>query len=130
MSGPRVFRMIQPVDDVEVAVAFYAAVLGQPGERIALNRHYFRCGDVVLACVEAPPEHREPRPGKDPRIVYLAVDDVDETYERVQAARPRWIDDAVETQFWGERSFYADDPFGNPLCFVQEDTRYSGGPVG
>ncbi|WP_439384533.1 VOC family protein [Amycolatopsis lexingtonensis] len=130
MSGPRVFRMIQPVDDIEVAVAFYTAVLGHPGERIAVNRHYFHCGDVVLACVEAPLEHREPRPRKDPRIVYLAVDDVEETFEHVRTAQPRWIDDAIETQFWGERSFYADDPFGNPLCFVQEDTRYLGGPVG
>lgn len=130
MNGPRVFRLIQPVDDIETAVAFYTAVLGDPGERIAVNRHYFTCGDVVLACVEAPLEHREPRPRKDPRIVYLSVGDVDETFRRVRAAGPRWIDEAVETQFWGERSFYADDPFGNPLCFVQEDTRYLGGPLG
>ncbi|SFW57345.1 VOC family protein [Amycolatopsis australiensis] len=128
MSGPRVFRLIQPVDDIEAAVAFYGRVLGDAGERIALNRHYFTCGGVVLACVQPPDP--EPRPRKDPRIVYLAVDDVDETYRRVRAAGPRWIDDAIETQFWGERSFYADDPSGNPLCFVQEDTLYLGGPVG
>src|SRR4051794_12354621 len=42
----RVFRLIQPVDDIEVAVAFYGAVLGDPGERIAVNRHYFTCGGV------------------------------------------------------------------------------------
>jgi uncharacterized glyoxalase superfamily protein PhnB len=130
MSGPRVFRLIQPVDDIETAVAFYSRVLGGPGERIALNRHYFTCGGVVLACVEAPLEHREPRPRKDPRIVYLAVDDVEATFEQVRDAGPHWIDDAIATQFWGERSFYADDPFGNPLCFVQEDTLYLGGPVG
>ncbi|MDT7805371.1 MAG: hypothetical protein QOI78_8804 [Actinomycetota bacterium] len=130
MSGPRVFRLIQPVDDIETAVAFYGRVLGDAGERIALNRHYFTCGSVVLACVEAPLERREPRPAKDPRIVYLAVDDVEATFEQVRAAGPRWIDDGIATQFWGERSFYADDPFGNPLCFVQEDTLYLGGPVG
>jgi uncharacterized glyoxalase superfamily protein PhnB len=130
MSGPRVFRLIQPVDDIETAVAFYARVIGDPGERIALNRHYFTCGGVVLACVEAPLEHREPRPAKDPRIVYLAVDDVEATFEHVRTAGPQWIDDGIATQFWGERSFYADDPFGNPLCFVQEDTLYLGGPVG
>ncbi|WP_410617851.1 VOC family protein [Amycolatopsis sp. cmx-8-4] len=130
MSGPRVFRLIQPVDDIEAAVAFYARVIGDPGERVALNRHYFTCGGVVLACVEAPLEHREARPARDPRIVYLAVDDVDEVFERVRAAGPRWLDDSIATQFWGERSFYADDPFGNPLCFVQEDTLYVGGPVG
>jgi hypothetical protein len=27
---------------------------------------------------------------------------------------------------WGERSFYAGDPWGNPLCFVDEGTIYAG----
>jgi hypothetical protein len=27
---------------------------------------------------------------------------------------------------WGERSFYAVDPWGNPLCFVEEGTVYTG----
>jgi hypothetical protein len=26
---------------------------------------------------------------------------------------------------WGERSFYAEDPWKNPLCFVEEGTVYS-----
>jgi hypothetical protein len=27
---------------------------------------------------------------------------------------------------WGERSFYAADPFGNPLCFVARDSVFTG----
>ena len=27
---------------------------------------------------------------------------------------------------WGERSFYAFDPFGNGLCFVDETTVFTG----
>ena len=27
---------------------------------------------------------------------------------------------------WGERSFYAEDPWSNPLCFVEEGTVYTG----
>jgi hypothetical protein len=27
---------------------------------------------------------------------------------------------------WGERSFYAFDPFGNGLCFVDEKTVFTG----
>jgi len=27
---------------------------------------------------------------------------------------------------WGERSFYAHDPFGNPLCFVDATTIFTG----
>jgi hypothetical protein len=29
---------------------------------------------------------------------------------------------------WGERSFYMRDPFGNPLCFVDEGTLFTSGP--
>ena len=28
---------------------------------------------------------------------------------------------------WGERSFYARDPWGNPFCVVQRGTEYLGG---
>jgi hypothetical protein len=27
---------------------------------------------------------------------------------------------------WGERSFYAADPWRNPLCFVEAGTAYTG----
>jgi hypothetical protein len=27
---------------------------------------------------------------------------------------------------WGERSFYTEDPWKNPLCFVEEGTVYAG----
>jgi hypothetical protein len=27
---------------------------------------------------------------------------------------------------WGERSFYAEDSWGNPLCFVEQGTVYTG----
>jgi uncharacterized glyoxalase superfamily protein PhnB len=32
----------------------------------------------------------------------------------------------IETRPWGERSFYMKDPFGNPICFVAEDTVFTG----
>ena len=33
----------------------------------------------------------------------------------------------VATRPWGELCFYARDPFGNPLCFVDESTLFTGG---
>ena len=33
----------------------------------------------------------------------------------------------IETQPWGERSFYCTDPFGNKLCFVAADTLFTAG---
>ena len=32
----------------------------------------------------------------------------------------------IVTRPWGERSFYADDPFGNGLCVVDERTLFTG----
>jgi hypothetical protein len=43
-------------------------------------------------------------------------------YERVKDAGPSWIEPAISVRSSGERSFYAKDPFGNPLCFVDEQT--------
>src|SRR5678816_1152912 len=67
MSTPRLFRVILPVDDIEPAAAFYAELLGQSGMRVSGGRHYFRCGDVMLA-VYSPKgdgDRREPRPNWD-----------------------------------------------------------------
>jgi len=33
---------------------------------------------------------------------------------------------APEHRPWGEVSFYGNDPFGNPLCFVDEETLFTG----
>ena len=32
---------------------------------------------------------------------------------------------AIEKRPWGEVSFYMKDPFGNPLCFVDETTLFT-----
>lgn len=33
---------------------------------------------------------------------------------------------AIAVRPWGERSFYIQDPWDNPLCFVEYGTVYSG----
>jgi hypothetical protein len=35
---------------------------------------------------------------------------------------------AVAERPWGERSFYMRDPAGNPLCFVDASTLFTGRP--
>jgi predicted enzyme related to lactoylglutathione lyase len=34
--------------------------------------------------------------------------------------------DSIEEMPWGERLFYAHDPFGNPLSFVDDRTLFTG----
>ena len=130
MTAPRLFRVILPVSDTDEAAAFYERLLGIPGERIAENRHYFHCGDVVLACVDPAGAGLSFRPNID--HVYFAVENLEEALERARNAGCGGFDvpgqtPGIDTRPWGERSFYVQDPFGNPLCFVEAGTEFTGG---
>jgi catechol 2,3-dioxygenase-like lactoylglutathione lyase family enzyme len=126
LSEPTLFRVAVPVRDMARAIAFYSRVLAQEGESIGPGRHYFRCGPVIFACFDLATEgHGEARdPNNGP--VYFAVDDLDDRFQAARAAGCEWLDDAPTERAWGERSFYARDPSGNPLCFVDAETAYTG----
>lgn len=131
----RLFRVILPVSDIGRAADFYESVLGGPGRRVSPGRRYFDCEGVVLACYdpEADGDDREARPNPEP--VYLAVDDLEATRRRAREVGASFSEDAVPgvgipgeiaDRPWGERSFYASDPFGNTLCFVSRETVFTG----
>lgn len=118
----RIHRVIVPVPDTDAGATFYSKLLGQPGERVAMNRHYFDCG-VVLAVV-GPGERQGHSPLPD--YLYFTVDDLDSTYERAHRSGAS-IEEEITTHSWGERSFYLRDPWDNPLCIVDETTAFTGG---
>ena len=132
MAQVSLFRVIVPVANIEDGAAFYARLLGDPGERVATMRHYFECGAVILACVQ-PFDHDAgaPAPTEDfrpnPDDLYFATNDLEAAYERASSAGCAWLEDAIAARPWGERSFYLRDPFGNPLCFVEASTEFRGG---
>ena len=125
-----------PVDDIESAARFYATLLGLPGARVSPGRHYFSCGEVTLALYSptADGDARSPRPNFD--HVYFAVDDLEDAYGRAQrvGGLSTVMGDwqlpmgQIAERPWGERSFYLNDPFGNPLCFVDSRTLFTGTP--
>jgi catechol 2,3-dioxygenase-like lactoylglutathione lyase family enzyme len=135
MSDAALFRVIIPAGDLERSVRFYSALLDQPGMRVSGGRHYFRCGAVTVA-VYSPGgdgDPAEPRPNFG--HVYFSTQDLDAYFTRAQqtGGLSAEIGDGglkmgeIATRPWGERSFYVDDPFGNPLCFVDEATVFRGG---
>lgn len=125
MAAPRLFRVILPVRDIEAAASFYAHVLGTPGNRVSGGRHYFDCAGTILACYDALADG-DPQPvGPNPQYVYFGTDDLEGTRERAEIAGGRDVTD-IEVQPWGERSFYAHDPFENPICFVDARTLFTG----
>jgi tRNA (guanine37-N1)-methyltransferase len=121
------FRVITPVPDIEQGAAFYAALFGVPGDRVAPNRHYFRCGGTILALVDPSGHDVAFRPNIE--HVYFAVPDLRQRYGLARNAGCSWLEPKITRRPWGEKSFYARDPFGNPICFVDEKTVYTGGAM-
>ena len=133
---PRLYRVILPVGDLESTVPFYSTLLGQAGMRVSPGRHYFRCGDVTLAIYSprGDGDPREPRPNFD--HVYFAVDDLEAVFQQAEKTGGLSVETGdgnlpmgqIATRPWGERSFYMHDPFGNPICFVDAKSLFTGPP--
>ena len=131
MSAPRLFRLILEVTNMDAAVQFYSALLGAPGRPVSQERHYFECGPVILAIMSPEEGGRRARPAPQP--VYLATPDLDAIHTRARELNclsAEMVHDTrageIVTRPWGERSFYAVDPDGNGLCFVDERTVFTG----
>ena len=124
-KSPRIFRVILPVSSIEAAAKFYTSLLGVQGQRVSTGRHYFDCGGVILACFDprADGDDFDARPNPD--HVYLSVDDLEASHRRAKESRCSELG-PIAKRPWGERSFYCKDPFGNPLCFVDQDTLFAG----
>ena len=129
------YRVIVPVSGIEAAQSFYATVLGSPGQRVSPGRHYFDCEGTILACFdpEADGDGYAAEPNREP--LYFAVSDLEAVLAACQAAGARFSQDEppgvgplgrICRRPWGEESFYAVDPFGNSLCFVNRSTVFTG----
>jgi catechol 2,3-dioxygenase-like lactoylglutathione lyase family enzyme len=124
-------RVILPVSDIDRAATFYAEVLEMPGERVSPGRHYFDCGGTILVCFD-PRADGDPFDARsNPDHVCLAVENLEAALERARSAGAHVAGEPepIAVRPWGERSFYCEDPFGNPICFVEHDTEYTGGPL-
>lgn len=121
------FRVIAPVSDIERAASFYTQLLNMPGVRVSDGRHYFDCGGTILACFDSQVEANRPST-PNPEHIYFAVDDLEATFARAKTAGCSKLDDQIKTRPWIERSFYATDPFGNRICFVDAKTTFTGTP--
>lgn len=129
------FRVILPVTDIDRAAAFYAAVLGSPGTRVSPGRHYFDCDGTILACFDPQADGDGYAATPNPEPLYFAVADLRAAHDACglagavfAAGSPPGVGPLGEIarRPWGEESFYASDPFGNPLCFVARSTVFTG----
>jgi predicted enzyme related to lactoylglutathione lyase len=122
------YRVINPVKNIDSAAEFFSAVLETDGERVSPGRHYFECGGTILACYDPVADGDDAGDGwhhHRNQYLYFAVPDLDATYKRVTGAGGV-ITAEIETMPWGERIFYAKDPGGNPISFVDQSTVFTG----
>ena len=129
----KLFRVILPVSDLDQAVKFYAAVLGMPGFQVSPGRHYFDCGGTILAVFSPRQDGDEIELRPNPDHFYFAVEDLEATHKACKKAGAKFASGDVHGEAagqiakrpWGERSFYIHDPFGNPICFVDQSTLFT-----
>ena len=128
----KLFRIILQVTDLDEAAAFYSKLLNDDGRRIPrASRHYIDCGPVILALVDVSAEGKQAKPLPD--YIYFAVADLQSVHDRARALNCLSTSDVhgdpageIIKRPWGELSFYVADPWGNGLCFVDEQTLFTG----
>jgi catechol 2,3-dioxygenase-like lactoylglutathione lyase family enzyme len=134
-GAARIFRVLLPAKNLQQSKRFYESILGARGRRVAGGRIYFDCGPVILGILDYSSVARKKLPIPT-EALYLADDDLEATYRRAKrlgCLAPGLIHNdpsnpagEIVVRPWGERSFYASDPSGNPLCFVDPRTLFTG----
>lgn len=127
---PSLFRINVEVGNLDQAAEFYSKLFGVVGRKQAGSRCYFNCGPVTLQVVDVSSAGK-PHPAA--KALYFTVDDLDAIYARAKALGCLSKEDVhgvsgggISVRPWGERSFYAEDKWHNPLCFVEAGTIYPG----
>lgn len=126
---PRLYRVIVPVPDIDRAAAVYAVLLDQPGKRVSPGRHYFDAGGVVVALYDPAADGDDPAGGwkhHPSQYLYFAVPDLEAALDRARRAGCVIEGDGIQSMPWGERMFWARDPFGTPISSVDEMTLFTG----
>jgi catechol 2,3-dioxygenase-like lactoylglutathione lyase family enzyme len=127
---PQLFRLNVEVADLEAAISFYTDLFGVQGRKQPGSRCDFDCGPVTLQVLDVS-SNGQPHPAA--KALYFTVENVEAAFDRAKALSCLSREDVhdapaggIVVRPWGERSFYAEDPWGNPLCFVEEGTVYRG----
>jgi predicted enzyme related to lactoylglutathione lyase len=127
---PQFFRLNVEVGNLEQAINFYSTLLGVQGRKQPGARSYFECGPVTLSVIDV---SSMGSPHTAAKALYFTVKNLEAAFERAKelgCLSQESVHDApgggIVVRPWGERSFYAEDPWGNPLCFVEEGTVYTG----
>jgi len=129
-EAPSLFRMNIEVGNLDEATRFYGRLLGLVGRMQAGSRCYFTCGAVTLQVVDV---SFVGKPHAAAKALYFVVNELDAIFARAKSLRCLSAEDVhgepggqIRVRPWGERSFYVEDKWHNPMCFVEAGTIYPG----
>jgi predicted enzyme related to lactoylglutathione lyase len=125
----KLYRIIFPVNNIEKAAEFYSGIFGIPGKRVSPGRHYFNLGGTILACYDPVADSDDIKQQwvfHENQYIYISVPNLETIHEKFRKLNAKHVDPKIEKMPWGERLFYTIDPFGNPVCFVDEKTLFLG----
>lgn len=128
ISAAALYRVILPVPDIDRAAEFFGAVLQVAGQRVSASRHYFDCDGTILACYDPEADGDDAGRGwryHENQYLYFSLPDLEAAWHRVNTAGGETLT-GIESMPWGERLFYALDPFGSRLSFVDATTVFTG----
>lgn len=134
-ASARVFGVVFEVGDLDEAARGWGALLADEGRRIPEGggRHYIDLGPSILMLLDVSLRKREPRPNGSDLYVTVSSHALESYHAR--AASLGWLSrtdihgqpaGAISVKPWGERSFYVEDPWHNGMCFIDENTRFTG----
>jgi predicted enzyme related to lactoylglutathione lyase len=134
---PRLYRVLVPAKDLETARRFYDSLLSTRARRVGGGRIYYDAGPVILGVLDYSGAGSTDLPSPT-EALYFASRDLEGVFRRARKlgcltpgllhGDPASPLGEIVVRPWGERSFYANDPSGNPLCFVDERTLFTGTP--
>ena len=125
----KLYRVILPVRNIDDAAAIYSRLLKTPGQRVSPGRHYFDCGGTILACYDPVADGDGEQGGwrhHPNQYIYFSVSDLEAAHQRAVEVGCKIVDGGIQEMPWGERMFWANDPYGNPISFVDEKTVFTG----
>ncbi len=125
---PVFFRLTLEVGNLDQAEEFYNKLFDTKGLRSPGARIYIQAGPAALQVVDVS-SSSAPHPAA--KSLYFTVRNLQAIHDRAKMLGGLSEElvhggpgGEIAKRPWGERSFYAEDPWGNPLCFVEAGTTY------
>lgn len=127
-NPPQGYAVVTPYllyEDLDAAVEWLTKAFGfteslrMTDEQGRANHAELKLGDGVVMMGRPGSDYRNPKHlGGVTQLVYVYVDDVDAHHEGAKAAGARILRDP-EDQFYGDRTYGAEDPEGHHWSFAQ-----------